>query len=334
MKTVSEFGAGVLAVALALAALLPRLDRAWACRGADQDFRLTRTISPVDGDLSLLSLRNAPPLATWASVGGCGAAGGSASGPGGGIKWVGRNVTGGLLDVQALTTDTSSHGSRFGAVSARFGASPTSRLGLGLNVPVLYKTGSVTVLGTTRDAGIAGFGDLSAEASYKLGAIGAHQIMLTGSAPTGASDAVRQGVVLPQRLQLGSGVPGFGAQYQHTQDHDWGLLILGGTASYAGWQNKVGDYRAPSATAFVHAGYLLGPWVPSAGLTVFGKPVHDRERGVDRPADRDALFVLVPSVGFEWSNQWLAVLPAANFGVSYNGFESVTLGLGVSSSLF
>jgi hypothetical protein len=273
-------------------------------------------------------------LASWESVGGCGAAGSSASSPGGGIKWVGRNVTGGLVDVQTMVTQTDARGNQLTAVSSRVGVSPVPRLGLALSVPVLYKAGDVTVLGTTKTARLAGFGDLSVEVSYKLGAIGSHQLMAVASAPTGSADAVRQGVVLPQHLQLGSGVPGLTAQYQHTRDFDWGLLLLGGTASYGGWQNGIGDFRAPSATAFAHVGYLLGRWVPSAGLSLFGKPIHDRERHADRPDGNDPLLMLVPALSVEWSNDWIAILPAATVGLSYNGFESVSLGVGVSSSIF
>ena len=199
---------------------------------------------------------------------------------------------------------------------------------------MLLKAGDVTVLGATRNARIAGFGDVSLEASYRMGSIEAHQLMLIASAPTGASDAVRQGVVLPQHLQLGSGVPGLTAQYEYTRDRDWGLLLFGGTASYAGWENDLGDYRAPSATAYAHVGYLAGRWVPSAGLSLFAKPHRDRERGAARAANLDPLFMIVPSLGIEWSNPWIALLPAATLGLSYNGLESVSLGLGVSSSLF
>jgi hypothetical protein len=277
---------------------------------------------------------SSPALASWQTVGGCGAGGGSASAPGGGIKWIGRNVTGGAIDSQVLSTQTLADGNHYTSIASRLSISPRERLGLALNVPVVFKTGEVAVLGQSKQAGIAGFGDVSLEGSYRLGAIGAHQLMLTLSLPTGSADAVRQGIVLPQHLQLGSGVPGATAQYELTRDQVWGLLLFGATASYNGWENDIGDYRAPSATAYAHVGYLLDRWVPSAGLTLFGKPVHDRERGADRPAESDPLFMLVPSVGIEWSNAWIAVLPAATVGISLGGFESVSVGLGVSSSLF
>ena len=320
----------IVVVALAALALVPALDRWRAQSSLEVPDRAALAI-PVN---LAVRLPVAAPLASWATVGGCGAGGSSASGPGGGIQWVGRNVRGGLVDTQVLTTQTFAHGNLFTAVATRLGTALTPRLGLALNVPVLYKVGEVTVLGSTRTARLSGFGDLSLELSYKLDAIGTHQLMLIGSAPTGSHDAVRQGIVLPQHLQLGSGVPGATAQYQQTRDRDWGLILLGATASYAGWKNSIGDARAPSATAYGYAGYILGRWVPSAGLTLFGKPLHDRERGADRPDRVDPLFMVVPSLSLEWSSDWIAVLPAATLGLSYNGVESVSVGLGISSSLF
>ncbi|HXU80276.1 MAG TPA: hypothetical protein VN914_02690 [Polyangia bacterium] len=319
----------LVALALLALALVPAVDRLRARRS------IVLPATPIAPALTLaVRLPGQAPLASWATVGGCGAGGSSASAPGGGIQWVGRHVTGGLVDAQALTTQTFAHGNQFTAVSTRLGTSVTERFGLALNVPVLYKVGDVTVLGATKTARLSGFGDLSLELSYKLGAIGAHQLMLIGSAPTGSHDAVRQGIVLPQHLQLGAGVPGATLQYQHTRDRDWGLVLVGATANYAGWENSIGDWRSPSATAYGYAGYILGRWVPSAGLTLFGKPMHDRERGADRPDHLDPLMMVVPSLALEWSSDWIAVLPAATVGISYNGLESVSLGLGISSSLF
>lgn len=326
------------ALALATLAAVPALDHARARRRAVRAVDAAAATAPmftrVPDGVAVPASAVESALASWGSVGGCGAAGSSASGPGGGIQWVGRQVTGGLVDVQALTTQTFSHGNLFTAVATRLGMSAGPRFGFALNVPVLYKVGEVTVLGATKTARISGFGDLAAELSYKLGSIGAHRVMLIGMAPTGSHDAVRQGIVLPQHLQLGSGVPGVTAHYQHTRDHDWGLVLLGTTATYAGWANDLGDRRSPSATAYGYAGYIAGRFVPSAGLTLFGKPMRDRERGADRPAHLDPRVMVVPSIGLEWSTDWIAILPAATMGLSLNGVESVSVGLGISSSLF
>jgi hypothetical protein len=333
--------------ACAIALLLPIAPAAW--RTIDRiDLRgRIESLAGRRGDLAISAAGGAwlgpflgaaptsgPALASWQTIGGCGAGGGSASAPGGGIKWVGRNVTGGAIHAQVLSTQTAADGNHYTSIASRLATSPRERLELALNVPVLIKSGEVAVLGQSKQALIAGFGDVSLEGSYRLGAVGAHQVLLVVSLPTGSADAVREGIVLPQHLQLGSGVPGVTAQYELTRDQVWGLMLFGATASYNGWENDIGDYRAPSATAYAHVGYLLDRWVPSAGLTLFGKPIHDRERGADRPADSDPLFMLVPSVGMEWSNAWIAVLPAATVGLSLGGFQSVSVGVGVSSSLF
>jgi hypothetical protein len=332
-----------LVVILALIALWPLLDRVLARR---QNERRLQALQAVAARLPMMPsaaaragrtlppVREEVPLASWGSVGGCGAGGGAASGPGGAITWVGRNVTGGLLDTQCLISETLAKGNSYSTLLARLGASPAPRWGVALYVPVLYKVGDVTVLGQTKTARIAGFGDVSVEGSRKFGISGAHRLAVIASTPAGAHDAVRQGIVLPQHLQLGSGTLGATGQYQYTIDRDWGLMLLMGTVNYGGWQNSIGDRRAPSATASAYAGYMLGPLVPSGGLTLFGKPVHDRERGADRPESRDPLFLLIPSVGLEWSSDYLALYVAGTLGLSYHGVESTTLGLGISSSLF
>ena len=346
-RSLAEWKVSLAALILALAAiaLVPVGDRILARRHVRQQVRAleraaaarqaSRAVRAVPGGpRPLLAVREEIPLASWGNIGGCGAGGGSASTPGGGIKWVGRNVTGGLLDVQCLPSETEAHGNWFSTVSTRLGVSPAQRWGLALYAPVLYKVGDVTVLGQTKTARIAGFGDLSLEISRKLGPSESHYLALIGSAPVGAHDAIRQGIVLPQRLQLGSGVLGATAQYQYTRDRDWGLMLLGGTVSYGGWENSIGDWRAPSATASTHVGYIVGPLVPSAGLTLFGKPVHDRERGASRSESSDPLVMLVPAFGLEWSSDWVAFFLGGTLGLSYHGLESTTVGLGVSSSLF
>ena len=290
--------------------------------------------APALADLSLLTdLRGRPSLHCWGNIGGCGAGGGSASGAGG-AKWVGRGVTGGLVDVQLLATQAVSHGNYFTTFNTRLGTGVLQKWNFGVNVPVLYKAGDVDVLGQTKSAGIAGFGDVSAEVTRKLGITNASMLTLIVSAPAGAHDAQRAGIVLPQHLQLGSGTLGATLQFEHTLDRDWGLMIFGGNAAFNGWVNSIEDWRSPSLTGYTYVGYIWGPLVPSAGITLFGKPVHDRERGEDRPGDEDPLFIAVPSLALEWSMDYLALLLYANASFSYNGYEGVAATLGFSTSLF
>ena len=71
-----------------LAALASSPDRAPAPDGADPDPAYLLRSSDTSSSL----------LASWQTIGGCGA--GAGSGSGGGMKWIGRNVTGGLVNIQ------------------------------------------------------------------------------------------------------------------------------------------------------------------------------------------------------------------------------------------
>jgi hypothetical protein len=336
-------------LALAAIALFPLLDRAVARRQARQALDETRRMVGAARDArrrperlrcpdldgaALLRVRATPVLASWGDIGGCGAGGGASSSTGGGVKWVGRGVQGGLIDVQCLASETFVHGNEFTFFNVRLGTRALTGWNFGLYVPVLYKIGDVTVLGATRTAHMAGFGDVSVEASRKLGITGAHLLTLGASAPSGAWDAVRRGVVLPQHLQLGSGTLGVSGAYEYTFDRDWGLAILGAGASYGGWENSIGDFRSPSASAYTHVGFFLGPLVPSVGLTLFGKPMRDRERGEDKPTDTDPRFMITPNVTLEWASDELALLLSASTAFSTLGFENATVTLGISASLF
>jgi hypothetical protein len=342
---------GALPAALAALSLYPVLERQIARREARELVQraekgkdvVCEGFSPALGLASsgsraelplLVSLRSAPSLHAWGNIGGCGAGGGSSSGAVGGAKWVGRGVTGGYLDVQVLATQSYSNGDLFSTFNTRLGTTALHKWVFGLNIPVLYKMGDVQVLGQEKTAHIAGFGDISVEVMRKLGITNASSLSLITSLPTGAHDAVRQGIVLPQYLQLGSGVLGVTAQFEHTIDRDWGLMIFGGSASYNGWENSIGDWRAPTGTAYGYIGYVRGPLVPSAGLTLFGKPLHDRERGEPRPDERDPLFMVIPNVALEWSTPWLAFLLYTSTSFSYDGFEGVAVTLGATTSVF
>jgi hypothetical protein len=326
---------------LGLAALYPTLDRALARREARRLVEEARLSSPAPPsrepgvELGVLTgLRREPALHCWSNIGGCGAGGGSASGAGG-AKWVGRSITGGLVDIQVLATQAVSHGNYFTTFNTRLGTGVLNKWNFGVNVPILYKAGDVDVLGQTKSAGIAGFGDISVEITRKLGITNASMLTLIVSAPAGAHDAQRVGVVLPQHLQLGSGVVPITLQFEHTVDRDWGLMIFGGNAAYNGWENSVKDWRAPSFTGYGYVGYIWRSFVPSAGLTLFGKPLHDRERGDDRLDDQDPLFMAVPSLAVEWSiSDYIALLLYVNSSLSYNGFESVSGTLGLTTSVF
>jgi hypothetical protein len=302
-----------------------------------------------------------PALYAWNSVGGCGASGGAASSTAGGAKWVGRGVRGGLVDLQCLASQTIAEGGVERAGQGGEAGDPTDALAFfttinlrlaseallrrwifGLNVPLLYKNDEVVDAGNeTRRAGLAGFGDLSLEVTRKLGIANDTSLSLLLSLPTGSADAVRAGVELPQHLQLGAGVVGLSLLLEQVRDLDPGLLVYGGSFSFTGlpcdegscdgWRNARGDYRAPAASAYAYYGYMLGPFVPSIGLTTSVKFDDDQQQL--EPLDQPRGLVQV-NLATEWSNPWVAVLLSASAPFSADGSEGVTLSLGVQTSVF
>ena len=102
--------------------------------------------------------RGCPALtATWQSVGGCGA--GSSTGVGG-IKWVGRNVTGGLVNVQCQANYTRLADGYVYSVQNQVAADIGERWNIGVVVPYLYKY-MVDPFGLRFDLSNQGLGDVN-----------------------------------------------------------------------------------------------------------------------------------------------------------------------------
>lgn len=273
----------------------------------------------------------APVLASWGNIGGCGV--GGASSATGGVKWVGRGVTGGLVDVQCTTTQTLMLRNGFqSTVNLRLATGYFDSWVFAAQAPFRFNVQDVDVYGTTKTALLPGWGDAGVEVTRKLGTANNSSLTLTLNFPTGSSDAIRQGVVLPQQMQLGTGTVGGGLTFEHTQDKDWGLLIFGTSIAYGGWENSIGDQRGSSASAYLYSGFILGPLVPSLGLAYTAKFSGDRERLIRLP-DQPMVF-LTPSVGLEWTTDLIGLLLAFSAPLSLTGVESVGLSLGVQSSLF
>ena len=108
-------------------------------------------------------------------------------------------------------------------------------------------------------------------------------------------------------------------------------MIVGGSASWGGQENSIGDFRSSSGGMFAHAGYLMGPLVPAMGISLTAKLDHDRERFKDLD---DKLYTAGLSASLEWSSDYLALLAGGLVALSPDGMESWSLALGISSSLF
>jgi hypothetical protein len=256
----------------------------------------------LDDALSVRVSRLGPLLASWETVGGCGA--GASTGTGAGVKWIGRNVTGGLFHVELQSNYVqTSYGYNYVA-TALVSRDVNAKWNFGVGVPYLYKY-MRNPYDDGNDIANGGPGDVSLLVTRRLGAINDWSTTLSLGLPTGTHDAQYGPVVLPQDRQLGFGKPTASLIVDHTIDHDWGPTVLGGTANWRGGRNDQQSYRAPSANVYGYAGYLVGPFVPALGLSVNGAAGHDENALVRQTTP---LLSVAANASIEWSTDTVAVL--------------------------
>jgi hypothetical protein len=314
------FGAFVLALAL-----VPAAARWRAARDASQrldrfeaDAALAGPRVALDPALLLRVARLGPLLSSWETVGGCGA--GGTGGVGVGVKWIGRGTTGGI--VQSISQ------SNYLQLTDGFNSITTEQITRDLNdkwsagvlVPYVFKMYR-DYLNLPVDISNAGLGDVNLFVTRRLGRINDTAVTAAVGLPTGIHDARYKGDLLTQEKQLGLGKFTGTLMVDHTIDKSWGLWLLGGTASYRGGENDLGNYRAPTGTLYSYAGYFMGPFVPSLGLSLTGQLKPDRDRGIEQ----DVPLVLVAGqASIEWSTDWIAVLVGVYLPYSIAGSQTST----------
>jgi hypothetical protein len=319
-----------LAAVLALAtAALPAVTRGWARRStAARLGALARAGAPGALGIGILGTSSGVDstlLASWQTVGGCGA--GASTGAGGGIKWIGRGVRGGAFTTQWLASYTRLDADPQRPEHHMFGnALLTTSLGerwsLGANVPVVYKY-MRDPLHNGADLSNSGLGDVSLLLTRKLGPIGATSVTATLGLPTGQYDGQYKLRILNQSQQRGFGKPTASLVLDHVGDEIWGLTLVGSSAAWRGGENEINNYRAPSASTYAYAGYFVGPLVPAIGLTLTGLTDHDRDQTVQQIT---GLYLASASVSVEWSTDWVAILVGAALPYQYDGVDKDTEG--------
>jgi hypothetical protein len=266
-----------------------------------------------------------PLLASWQTVGGCGA--GAGSGTGAGIKWIGRNVSGGLFNVQEQFSYTKigtvDYPERDYVANTLITTDLGEKWSVGVNIPLLYKYMTDPLhLGSPQTQAVdysnGGLGDVSLQVTRRLGSINATTLTAQLGLPTGKHDARFSPGSLPfnQTAQLGFGKYTGSLILDHTMDQVWGLMVVGGTASWRGGKNEFDSYRAPTASAYSYVGYFLGPVVPAFGLTLSGFKGHDVDQTSPQPTP---LVALSANLSLEWSNPWFAVLLAGSIPYKWDG---------------
>jgi hypothetical protein len=324
----------LLAVTLAAVAAAPTVQRASARLAVAE--RLA-ALAPTGLDPVVAATAptpSGPLLASWQTVGGCGA--GSATGIGG-IKWIGRNVTGGLIHVQTQGNYTRLTGGYSFALQNQLSGDLGPKWNVGVIVPFLYKTID-NYAASGYSLSNAGLGDVNLLGSRRFGAINDTTLTVSLGLPTGTHEANCQLSAnnvpfncLPQDRQLGAGTVSGALLLEHTIDNIWGPIVYGGTLGYPGPENSIHNYRAPSASLYGYAGYLVGPLAPAAGLTLTQFLAHDRDNGF---ATERGMTMLAGNLSVEWANAWVAVLAGVSIPVSGQGLEPWTAGLGLAVAPF
>lgn len=349
-RDVRVAGAWLVACVLAGAAAFPHFASYREARRNEE--RLSRLESAADtpngelGELdptiSLRVSRLDGLMSSWQTIGGCGA--GTSTGAGGGIKWIGRGATGGLFNLQVLSTYTHLNGGYNLSLNTLINRNVGDKWNVGFTVPVLYKYYR-DVYGLPLDVSNSGVGDIGALFTRRLGEINATSVTLFVGFPTGSYDAKVRTIPLTQEKQLGIGRMTGSLTVDHTMDETWGLIVLGGTVGYRGGQNHLGNYRAPVASVYGYSGYLAGPFVPSLGVALTRFFGVDRDRGLDQQVQ---LWAVTGAFSLEWSNDWIAILGGVSlpFGWSRrgvvdganttgdSGLQPWTAGIGFSVSPF
>jgi hypothetical protein len=285
-------------------------------------------------------------LASWQTIGGCGAGGANGTG----VKWIGRSTTGGMFQLMVMNNfidipRSAKPGQGAGGynyiLNTQVSRDVAEKWNLGLSVPYLYKyyndpfkTGAVSN---------AGVGDISALVTRRLGAINATTLTAIVGLPTGTYKAEYMGSALTPDEQLGFGRVTGTLQLEQTLDQIWGLIVLGGAANYRGGKNDAHNYRAPSASLYGYGGYFVGPLVPTVGLNLTGYTQQDT-RGdfgetLNAPVATAAMHASV-----EWSNPWVAVLAGVYLPLALRGqnwhsaggleLQPWTVAVGISLSPF
>jgi hypothetical protein len=325
---------GALTVAPAIMALLvsatPAVQRCWTARTLEAQTAAhagaAAAVSPGPGAISLRMDRLGALLASWQTVGGCGAS--AATGGGVGVKWIGRNVTGGLFTVQTLGSYSPPAPSDVRHVDHQYFLSTLITRDLddawsvGINVPYVYKY-MTDPYSLNIDLSNSGLGDVFVQATHKFGII--HDTLVTAAIglPTGKYATQYKMTYLRQHRQLGFGKLAASLTVDHTLDKIWGLVVVGATGAWRGGDNSIGNYRAPSGSAYAFAGYFLGPVVPAVGVSLTGFSGHDKDRGED---ENTGLYLLSPTLSLEWSTPWVAVLAGFSLPYQYDGITSTAEG--------
>ncbi len=236
------------------------------------------------------------PIMPWRNIGGCGA--GGSGGGSSGVRWIGRGVSGALLDVEFMPKINFGQTFLITMADPRLAYHPRWSTELGLSMPIGMKEMEVQYQTNLEPQLIrnGSRGDLTADARQLFGDHSQYAAQLSLTFPTGQYDAQRgtdrSKNVLPQGLQMGRGIYSGTMGLSYTRDSDQGMMLFDGYFSYPFMirfdeKNEYleTDYRAyANTTGETRSRFHYGSWL---------KPYGESDRGDYYPpsASFDAIFV-------------------------------------------
>ena len=193
-----------------------------------------------------------PELASWGNIGGCGVGGG-----GGEVRWIGRRSPGGRVETELMISHAAGEDLQTTKYTLRVSGDLPGRFNVGLQLPYLHSVRRDDSFSDPDQPMIVDeWGDLSLLLSRKFGMLGATSVNLTVGFPTAPHDLLYDGYwPIAYDAQPGRGEYTFSLGAEHTIDRDWGPMIFGGSYSYNGGENDMGDYKAPTISGFGYFSY-------------------------------------------------------------------------------
>ncbi len=170
-------------------------------------------------------------LSPWRSIGGCGA-GGSGGGTGDGIKWIGKGVSGGLVDLELLPRYNFGQNYANLTIAPRISYKLSWNNTIALSVPVVSKHGDVQIQTNMRPVhhSTGGLGDLTLDYTRTFGPAGRFDFTLGITLPTGQYDIKRgrdsEKYFLPGYLQKGKGIYILSGTLSHARDVENGIWLF------------------------------------------------------------------------------------------------------------
>ena len=231
----------------------------------------------------------------WQNIGGCGA--GGSGGGSSGVRWIGRGVSGALLDVEFMPKINFGQTFLNGMAEPRLGYHPRWSTELGLSMPIGMKEMEVQFQSNLDEKLVrnGSRGDLTADVRQSFGDHSQYAAQFSLTFPTGQYDA-RRGTdrsknILPQGLQMGRGIYSGTLGMSYTRDNDQGMMVFDGYYTYPFMIRLDGkneyldtEYRAYAATTGKNRSrFHYGSWL---------KPYGESDRGDYYPpsASIDAIY--------------------------------------------